>query len=397
VRRWLSQCAAVTRLNLLTLPQRLGSSAASVFGIGLVVAVFVAVLSIAEGFKRTLETTGGPGNVIVLRAGTDTEMNSILGRRSTQIVSDGPGIERDADGHALASAELLVIVDLPRRSSSTPANVPLRGVSAQALAVRGNVRIVEGRAFESGRNEIIVGAAAAAEFAGLDVGNVLHWGDKRWTVVGRFTAGGTLAESELWTDAGVLAPAYQRGNTYQSIYAKLDSPASFARFKDALTGDPRLDVAVLKENEYYASQSRLLVGIVQGLGGIIAGLMGVGAIFGAVNTMYTAVSARTREIATLRALGFSSSPVLVSVLIESLTLATVGGTLGALAAWAAFDGYKAATLNWQSFSQVAFAFAVTPRLLVQGLVYSLIMGLIGGLLPAIRAARLPVSAALREQ
>ena len=258
------------------------------------------------------------------------------------------------------------------------------------------VEIIQGRNFQPGRNEVIVGKAAAAEFAGLDLGSQLRWGESEWTVVGIFAADGALSESEIWCDVGVLQPAYRRGSTFQSVYAKLESPEAFDRFKDALTTDPRLEVKVVRETDYYAEQSQLLYNIITGLGFGIAGLMGLGAIFGALNTMYTAVSARTREIATLRALGFQSGPVVVSVLAESLLLALIGGAVGAAAAYFVLNGYQAATMNWASFSQVAFSFAVTPRLLAQALAFALLMGLIGGLFPAIRAARLPVATALRE-
>jgi putative ABC transport system permease protein len=392
----LRQTAAVARLGLLTVPQRLGSSAATVLGVAGVVAVFVGVLSIGEGFRKTLESTGGPENVVVLRGGTDTEMNSVVRRASTIVIGDAPGLARDARGQALASAELFVIVDLPKKSTGTPANVPLRGVSAQSFDVRGNVRLVEGRRFEPGSNELIAGRAAASQFGGLEVGNRLRWGENVWTVVGRFETGGTVAESELWCDAAVLAPAYRRGDTYQSVYARLAAPDRFAAFRTALTSDPRLDVAVLMESDYYASQSQALVAIVRVLGGLVTVLMGLGASFGAMNTMYTAIASRTREIATLRALGFSPAPVVVGVFLESLVLAGAGGVLGGALAWLAFDGYRAATLNWQSFSQVAFAFAVTPRLLVSGVLIGIAVGFLGALLPAWRAARLPVTAALRE-
>jgi putative ABC transport system permease protein len=392
----LRQIGAVARLGVMTIPERLGSSLATVFGVAGVVAVFVGVLSIGEGFQKTLAGTGGPENVIVLRGGTDTEMNSVVGRRSTLVIADGPGLARDPDGRVLASAELFVIVDLLKKSTGTPANVPLRGVGAAAFDVRGNVRIVEGRRFEPGTNELIAGRAAAAQFSGLEVGHRLHWGDNVWTVVGLFAAGGSVAESELWCDAAVLAPAYRRGNTYQAVYARLAAPDRFAGYRAALTGDPRLDVAVLKESDYYASQSQALTSVVRVLGGLVTVLMGLGAAFGAMNTMYTAIAARTREIATLRALGFSPLPVVAGVFLESLLLAGSGGVVGGAAAWLAFDGYRAATLNWQSFSQVAFAFAVTPRLLVAGVVIAIAVGFLGALLPAWRAARLPVTAALRE-
>ncbi|HLF56699.1 MAG TPA: ABC transporter permease, partial [Thermoanaerobaculia bacterium] len=234
------------------------------------------------------------------------------------------------------------------------------------------------------------------QFAGLDVGTKLQWGRSEWTVVGTFAAGGALWESELWTDARVLQPAYQRGNSFQTVYAKLESPAAFDRFKDALTTDPRLDVQVLRETEYFGNQGRTLNGIIRGLGFVISILMGIGAVFGALNTMYSAVASRTREVATLRALGFGAGAVVVSVLAEATLLALTGGAVGAFAAWALFDGYRAATLNWDTFSQVTFAFEVTPALLVQGSILALVLGLVGGLFPAIRAARLPVTAALRE-
>lgn len=395
-RATIGQAAAVARLNVLTIPERLGSSLATVFGVAGVVAVFVGVLSIGEGFHKTLASTGGPDSVIVLRGGTDTEMNSVISRNSTIVIADGPGLARDADSRPAASAELFVIVDLPKRSTGTAANVPLRGVGAAAFEVRDEVRMVQGRRFEAGRNELIAGRAATAQFSGLEVGNTLHWGDNDWKVVGIFESGGTVAESELWCDAAVLAPAYHRGTTYQSVYARLSSPDRFAAYRKALTSDPRLDVAVEKESDYYASQSQALVTIIDVLGGLITALMGLGAAFGAMNTMYTAIAARTRDIATLRALGFSPMPVVIGVFLESILLALAGGVLGGVAAWLAFDGYRAATLNWQSFSQVAFAFAVTPRLLVLGILIATGVGLLGAVLPAWRAARLPVTAALRE-
>ncbi|HEX6901462.1 MAG TPA: ABC transporter permease [Thermoanaerobaculia bacterium] len=392
--QWLSQVAAVTALNLRTIGQRRGASAAAAFGVMGVVAVFVAVLSMAEGFLKTMTSSASPDTAVVLRAGSDSEMMSGIQREETRIIAEAPGVLRGQG--PVASSELYVVVDVPKRSTGTDANVPLRGVQPAAFQVRDEVRILQGRNFQPGRNEVIVGKAAAAEFAGLDLGSRLRWGESEWTVVGIFEAGGALSESEIWCDVGVLQPAYRRGSTFQSVYAKLESPEAFNQFKDALTTDPRLDVKVVRETDYYAEQSQLLYGIITGLGFGIAFLMGLGAVFGALNTMYTAVSARTREIATLRALGFQSGPVVVSVLAESLLLALIGGAVGAAAAYFTLNGYQAATMNWASFSQVAFSFAVTPRLLVEALVFSLLMGLVGGLFPAIRAARLPVATALRE-
>jgi putative ABC transport system permease protein len=391
----LSQIAAVTSLNLRTIGERRGASLATVFGVAGVVAVFVGVLSIGEGFRATMSSGGREDVAMIMRSGNDSEMMSGLGREDTDIVKLAPGVARDEQG-PIASAELFVVINVPKRSTGTDANVPLRGVQAKALAVRGSLKVVEGRMFEPGRNEVIVGRAAQREFRGLDLGTTNRWGQNDWTVVGVFEDGGSVVESEIWSDAAVLQPAYNRGNFFQSVRAKLASKEEFQTFKDAITTDPRLDVQVDTERDYFAGQSKGLTAIITGLGTIIAVLMGFGAVFGALNTMYSAVSARTREIATLRAIGFRSSPVVVSVLAESLVLSLVGGVLGAIAAYFGFDGFQAATLNWQSFSQVAFKFAVTPKLLVIGISYALIMGLIGGLFPAIRAARLPVTAALRE-
>ena len=391
----LSQIIAVTGVNLRSIRQRLGSSAVAIIGIAGVVIVFLGVLSIGEGFKAAMSGAGDPQTVIVMRAGSDTEMTSGLGGEEATIVSDAPGIERDASG-PIASPELFVIVGHPTKKDPSDANLPLRGVSPAAMKVRPALRIIEGRMFTPGTSEIIVGKAASQQFANLTVGSSIRWGKNTWQVVGIFDAHGSAAESEIWTDAKVLQPAYQRGNSYQSVYVRLQSADGFQAFKDALTADPRLTVTAVREPEYYAAQSQVLHQIITTIGFIIAGLMGIGAVFGAVNTMYTAVANRTREIATLRALGFGNFPVVFSVLSEAVVLSLVGGLIGGLVAWVAFDGYQTSTMNFQSFSQVAFAFAVTPKLLGTALIYSLMMGLVGGLLPAIRAARLPVVTALRE-
>lgn len=391
----LTQIIAVTGVNLRSIRQRLGSSAVAIIGIAGVVIVFLGVLSIGEGFKAAMSGAGDPQTVIVMRAGSDTEMTSGIGGDHATIISDAPGIERDGSG-AIASPELFVIVGHPTKKDPSDANLPLRGVSPAAMKVRPSLRIIEGRMFTPGTNEIIVGKAASQQFANLTVGSSVRWGKNTWQVVGIFDAHGSAAESEIWTDAKVLQPAYQRGNSYQSVYVRLQSADGFQAFKDALTADPRLTVTAVREPDYYAAQSQVLHQIIRTIGFIIAGLMGIGAVFGAVNTMYTAVASRTREIATLRALGFGSFPVVFSVLSEAVVLSLVGGLIGGLVAWVAFDGYQTSTMNFQSFSQVAFAFAVTPQLLGTALIYSLLMGLVGGMLPAIRAARLPVVTALRE-
>lgn len=392
---WVTQTTAVTALNLRNLPARLGSSAATVLGVAGVVMVFVAVLSIAAGFGQTLQSTGRSDVAMVLRSGADDEMSSFVTQAHTRIIADAPGIAEGAGGPQ-ASGEIFAIVDLPKKSTGTDANVPLRGVEPAAFGLRGGVRLVEGRAFDWGRNEIIVGRAAAALFDGIELGSVHRWGDSEWTVVGIFASGGGVEESELWTDVRVLQPAYDRGNSFSSVRVRLDSPDLYDVFKDALTTDPRLNVTVVREAGYYEEKSTVLVGIINGLGYMIAFLMAVGAIFGALNTMYTAVSARTQEIATLRALGFGASPVLVSVMAESLLLAVIGGVLGAALAYVLFNGFQATTMNIQTFSQVAFAFAVTPELILRGAFLALLMGAVGGFFPAFHAARLTVATALRE-
>ncbi|MCP4664141.1 MAG: ABC transporter permease [bacterium] len=392
---WISQIFTVCWFNLRNLKERIGPSTTAVVGVAGVVLVFIGVLSIAVGFRSTMASTGDPEDVIVMRSGATGEMMSGLSHEHTRIIADGPGVERNDRG-PLASAELFVIVDVPKRGAGTEANVPLRGVSQAAFDARGNFELVEGRMFVPGRNEVIVGEGALAEFAGLEAGSENRWGDNTWKVVGIFTTGGTVEESEIWCDAKILQPAFRRGNSYQSVHLRLESADAFTAFKDALTTDPRLNVMVERKADWYASQSGALSTLIFGLGLVIGGLMGFGAVFGALNTMYTAISARTREIATLRALGFGAFPVVVSVLIESLLLAALGGVVGAAVAYVSFNGMHAATLNWQSFSQVTFAFAVTTPLMVGGLIYALVMGFVGGFFPAIRAARLPVASALRE-
>jgi putative ABC transport system permease protein len=355
----------------------------------------VGVLSIASGFRAAMSVPGASDVAIVLRSGADTEMTSGLSREETRLIADAPGVARNTDG-PLVSAELFVIINLPKRSTGTDANVPFRGVEKAALAVREDVKIIQGRRFELGKNEIIVGAGAARAFAGLDVGGRIRLGQNEWNVVGIFTGGGGAAESEMWTDAAVLQPAYHRGDSYQSVYAKLTSAQAFQPFKDALAGNPRLKVKVERQAEFLAEQSSMLTTFIEKFGVFIAGMMALGALFGALNTMYSAVATRTREIATLRALGFGASPVILSVMFESLALALIGGIAGAAVAYVGFDGYKAATINWQTFSQIAFAFAVTPQLLVSAILWAVTIGLIGGLFPAIRAVRMPIAAALRE-
>jgi putative ABC transport system permease protein len=392
---WFSQIASITTFGVLSLPQRRGAVVATILGTAGVVAVLVGVLSIAVGFRHAMTVSAAPDAAIVLRSGSDSEMVSGLMHDDTRLIANAPGVARGAQG-ALASAELFVIINLPQRATHTDANVALRGVEPAAFQVRDGMRIVAGRPFEWGRNEVLVGAGAARQFAGLEVGSALKVGRETWPVVGVLAAQGGVAESEIWTDAKVLQAAYQRGDSFQSVYARLVSPAAFARFADALTANPQLNVKVQRQSEFFAEQSEVVTRLIMTLGVLIALLMAIGAVFGALNTMYSAVAARTREIATLRALGFGRGAVVVSLLLESWLLSLAGGLGGAALAYVVFNNLHAATMNWQSFSAVTFAFAVTPALLVQGMIGAMVIGFFGGLLPAIRAARLPIASALRE-
>jgi putative ABC transport system permease protein len=393
---WLRQTLAVLALNLRTIPSRLSSSAVAIIGIAGVVVVFVSVLSIAAGFSAAMQGSGSSSRALVMRSGADSEMTSGIDGTDADIIRQAPGIRRDGPA-ALASAELYVIIDLPKRATpDAPANVPLRGIEPAGIALRNEVSIVEGRMFQFGTTEVIVGRGASGQFVNLSLGDTIVSGQNQWQVVGVFEADGGIAESEIWADARTLQGVYRRGNTYQSLLVQLDSSESLDMFRDWLTSNPQLNVMVRRENEYYAGQSRAMTTLIQTIGFGIAAIMGIGAVFGAILTMYTAVATRAREIATLRALGFNTVSVLVSVLAESLVLGLIGGVIGSIAAYLFFNGYQTSTMNFQTFSQVAFAFLVTPQLLAMGLFYALVMGLIGGLLPAIRAARLPIASALRE-
>ena len=391
----ITQIFVVTLMNLRNLPQRVGTSSVAVFGVACVVGVFVGVLSMASGFQRTMVSAGADDVLVLMRAGASSEMSSGMGYDQTQLIANLPGIAK-LDGKPLSSPELFVIVDIQMRDKDTTANAPLRGVESMAFEVRKSFKIVEGRNFEPGKNELIVGRAAQKQFSNLEVGSVVVFGKTEWTVVGAFEAGGGLAESELWCDAKILQNAYRRGNSYQIVRAKLEDKNAIETVKAAVAADPKFNLDIKRETDYLAEQSEPLSKFIRMVGYPLAMLMALGAIFGAVNTMYTSVSSRTREIATLRALGFSSTPVAISTLVESLALAVIGGIIGAIVVYLIFNGYTVSTLNFASFSQVVFDFAVTPDLLVQGVIFAAIIGLIGGFFPAIRAARLPVATALRE-
>jgi putative ABC transport system permease protein len=385
----LKQIAHVTLMNLRTVPLRLGTSLVVVIGIAGVVGVLVSVLAMSEGFRHTLASTGRPSRVIMLRAGSDSELSSGVARDQATLLASLPGLTR-------ASAELVVMVDLPRRGQSEPNNVPVRGVQPNAFAIRDEVRIVEGRAFARGVREVIVGRKASLQFAGLEVGSRIAFRDSEWIVVGVFTSGGDVHESEIWADTEVAMSAFRRAG-FQSVTATLADPsdAGVATVRETVARDRRLSINVLREPEYYAKQANVLGTLIDVLGYSVAVFMAIGATFGALNCMYSAIASRQVEIATLRAIGFGGTPVVVSVMIEALLLALLGGAVGGGLAWLYCDGASLSTLHFSTFSQVAFDFRVTRGLLARGLGWALAIGLAGGLLPAIRAARLPVTVALR--
>jgi len=390
---WLTQVAAITSMSVRNIPQRLAPSVVAAVGVAGVVLVLVGVLSMREGFRAVLDQSGADDIAIVMRSGSTDEMGSNIAQDQTKIVEDSAGVLRDDKG-AVSSPELYVVVDVPLRSTGTAANVPLRGVGSRAAELRQRFTISQGRMFRPGTFEVIVGRGALLQFSGLEVGKQLRWGTTQWQVVGVFDDGGSMAESEIWTDVSVLQGAYNRGSTYQSQRVRLQNAEALPAFKDALSKNPRLNMRVLTERRYYEEKSEALVNLVTVAGGTIGVLMGLGAIFGALNTMYSAVSTRTREIATLRALGFGASPVVISVLAEAMLLAAAGGIVGGILAYIGFNGIRASTMN--GFNQMTFAFSVTPTLLVQGLLYALLLGFVGGLLPSIRAARMGITEGLRE-
>lgn len=384
-----AQVLEITLMNLKNLPNRLGSSSVVVVGIGGVVGVMVAILAMAAGFQGTLDSGGAPDRAIVLRGGSDNELSSGVSTDEVNVVSGMEGV-------VLASPELYMVADVPKRSTGTDANLIVRGVTADAFAMRDEVVIVEGRNLEPGRGEVIAGRGAHIEFAGIDIGNRIQLRQSEWTIVGIFEADGSAYESELWVDLPVLQSAF-RFTGASSIRIRVDSPERINELAERIKGDPRLDLKLTGEEEYFAGQAGGLTDTIRIFGYTVATIMAIGAVFAALNTMYTAVVTRTVEIATLRALGFGRLPVVVSVMIESMALALLGGVLGALVAYFGFNGYTVSTLSNVSFSQIAFDFAVTPDLLRDGLIWALGLGAIGGLLPAIRAALLPITVALRGE
>jgi putative ABC transport system permease protein len=391
-----SQIAAVTGMNLRNIPERWSSSLVAVLGIGGVTLVLIALLSIAAGFRVALEGSGSDDVAIIMRAGSTNELSGGYGVETVTVVSDAPGIRRDAQGKPIMSPELYVLVDGRMKGKDASTNLPLRGVSEMAPKVRKSFKLVEGRMFKEGTNEVVVGDGVVKQYDGLDVGKKVRWGNTDWTVVGRFTDGGGIAESEAWGDTRVVQQAWRRGNSFQSIRVRLNDAASLKTLKDALTKDPRVRVGVQTERAFYADQQKLMSTIITTVGVTLAIMMGIAALFAALNTLYNAVATRVREIATLRALGFGGFPVVVSVLVEAMILGAVGGLIGGLLAFLSLNGMHSSTMNWASFSQMTFAFTVTPGLMLLGIMYGLILCFIAGILPGIRAARLPITAGLRE-
>jgi putative ABC transport system permease protein len=387
------QLTAVIWMSLLTLPQRLGASSVIVIGIAGVVAVLVSVLAMAAGFRHTLADGGRQDRAIILRGGSEQELNSNLTRTDIATIGNAPGLLKDAGGKALLSSELVTVVNVPKIDTGTDANVTLRGVGLKLIEVRPELKIVAGRMFRPAVRELIAGAGAAKQFRGLEPGGVLHLRNADWTVTGIFTSGGDVHESELLADVDTVGSSIER-NGYSSALGLLMSAADFTAFRDALITDPQIKVDVIREPDYYAAQSKQLSKAISVVGNTVAVIMAIGAMFGALNSMYSAVAARGLEIATLRAIGFGALPVLMSVMIEALLLSLAGGVIGASLAWLFFNGHSVATLGG-GFAQVVFQLTVTRTLILTGIVWACAIGLLGGLFPALRAARLPVAEALR--
>ena len=387
----IAQIAAVTLINLRSIPQRWGMSLATIFSIAIVVMVLLWFLSMANGFRATIQGSGSDDIAIMLRAGSQAELNSGFGRDTVRLIETAPGIARTEDDRPLLSSELYVIVDGRRRSSGTDANMPLRGVGAEAASLRDNFTLVEGRMFAEGSNELVVGAGVVREYEGFDLGQTIRLGLNDWTVVGLFSTDGSVFDSEIWADIGVIQNLYQRNNTFQSIRVRLDSADAIEALRTYVEEEPRLDLDVSNEREYFAQSAGGTQDLILFVGWPLAIIMAVGAFAGAWNAMYASVDSRLREIATLRAIGFAGFPAFVGTLVESVLLALNGGVIGAVVTYFVFNGLTASTLG-SSFTQVVFSFTVTSGSIVSGMILALIVGLLGGFVPAIRAARAPLLA-----
>jgi putative ABC transport system permease protein len=408
--RTLSQIGAVTAMNVRNIPERWASSLVAVVGIGGVTLVLIAVLSISAGFREALELSGSNDVGVVLRSGATNEMSSGFGQNQVTLIGDAPGIKRDEKGRPIVSAELYVLTDGKLKGKESSANLPFRGVSPSAPQLRKSFKLEQGRMMREGTNDVLVGKGVLLNYdinvgsidkpryEPVQLGKTVRWGNAEWVIVGVFSDDGGIAESEAWADARLVQQVWNRGSSFQSVRARLtdESEATFKKFKDALTKDPQLQVDVKREPEFYAEQQQVMSTLINGAGFVFAIMMGLAAIFAAVNTMFNAVASRVREIATLRAMGFGAMPVVFSVLFEAMLLGAAGGLLGGVLAFVFLNGMQSSTVNFQTFSQITYAFTVTPQLMVTGIVYGLLLTFIAGLLPGIRAARMPITAGLRE-
>lgn len=391
--RMLSQIWTVIVMNVRSLPQRLWMSLAAVLAVAVVVAVLLSFLAMSNGFASTLEGTGSEDVAIITRSGSQSELNSVIGRDSVNIISTAPGIQTTTDGQPFYSAELYVVVDAIKRSSGTEVNIPMRGISPLGFELRNRVDIIEGRMFGEGTSEIIVGQGVINQFDGFDLGSEVVFGKTRWTVVGVFSTGGTAFESELWADARMVQDLFNRGNSFQTMRIKLVEPGNISGIEKMIEDDPRLILDVDTEAGYFSAQGEALQGIVW-FGWGISIVMGLGALAGALNTMYTSVASRSAEIATLRAIGFSNTSAFFGTLVESVVLSLIGGVIGALVSYTFMDGLTTATMG-ASFTQIIFTFELSPALFQNGIMLALAIGVIGGFFPAWRAARVPVVVAFR--
>ena len=382
--------------NFRSIRARWTSTIVAILGIAGTVGVFVAMLSLARGFRATLVASGSPDDALVMRAGSTSEMMGGITLDSVKLVQDKPGVARDAAGQPLLTQEVVGVIPIPLISTGTDANVEVRGVAPNVLQIRKFVKIVQGQMFHSGLDELVVGKNASKTYEGLTVGNTVNFGGGHWKVVGVFDAGGSSFDSEVWCDSRILNEVLKRPeNIFQSATVHLTSPAAFDTFKDSITSDPQLNLEVEREVDYYAKQSSAMTRLITVLGGLVAGIMAIGAVFGALNTMYSAVAERGREIATMRALGFSSWNVILSFLFEALLISFIAGVIGCVVVLP-LNGMTTQTMNFSTFSNIAFAFKITFNLLVMGVIFALAMGVLGGLLPAVRAALRPVAVSLRE-
>ena len=388
-----SQIITVIMMNIRSLPQRFWMSFAATLAVSVVVAVLLSFLSMSNGFKKTLEGAGSDKTAIITRSGSKSELNSVLSNDVVNIITTAPGIAQNSAGRPIYSPELYVVVDGIKRTTKTEVNLPMRGISQTGFELRGNVKITQGRMFETGKNEIIAGEAIQREFSGFELGKTVKFGKTKWTIVGIFSTGGSVFESELWSDARTLQSQFRRGSTFQTIRVLLTEPGNIDGLVKAVEDDPRLMLDIQTEADFFKEQGEALAGMVK-LGWGLSILMGLGALAGALNTMYTSVADREQEIATLRAIGFSNISAFFGTLTESLVLSLIGGIVGTIASYFFMDGLTTSTLGG-NFTQVAFTFEVSPDLFLNGIMLALLIGLVGGIFPAWRAARLPVVLAFR--